>query len=87
MGDGAVNTQNSESICVGHVYKLPDFMRITGMGRHAMRAARAKGLRVIYEGPGAFVLGDDFIEYLKTKAEAGPSNGVLRKLKLARDKT
>ena len=47
------------------LYPLPEFMRLTGWGRHAMRAARNRGLRVRYTGNRGFVLGGDFIAYVR----------------------
>ena len=50
----------------GKVYPLAEFVRIVHFGRHAMRAARKRGLRVRYSGNRAFVFGDDFFAYLDT---------------------
>lgn len=50
----------------GKLYPLSEFVRITRFGRHAMRAARKRGLRVRYSGNRAFVSGDDFFAYLDT---------------------
>lgn len=52
----------------GVVYPLGDFQTRVGWGRHAMRAARRRGLRVRYEGGRGFVRGDDFHDYL-TRAD------------------
>jgi hypothetical protein len=46
------------------VYPLPVFMKLAGMGRHAMRAARRNGLKVTYAGNRAYVRGNSWREYL-----------------------
>jgi len=46
-------------------------MKIVGFGRHAMRAARRAGLRVVYVQHRGFVLGRDFLAYLTAAAENG----------------
>jgi hypothetical protein len=52
-------------------YSLDTFMKIVGFGRHAMRAARRAGLRVVYVQHRGFVLGRDFLAYLTAAAEKG----------------
>jgi hypothetical protein len=51
-------------IRAGVVYPLRVFMELTGMGRHAMRAARRNGLRVTYCGNRCYIRGESFREYL-----------------------
>jgi len=46
------------------IYPLSDFMKRTGLGRHAMPEARRNGLRDIHVGSRAFVRGGDFLEWL-----------------------
>jgi hypothetical protein len=48
----------------GQIYRLDHFKEASGLGFHAMRTARAQGLRVRYLGGKAFVLGDDFLDYV-----------------------
>jgi hypothetical protein len=52
-------------------YSLDTFTQIVGFGRHAMRAARRAGLRVVYVQHRGFVLGQDFLAYLAAAAEKG----------------
>jgi hypothetical protein len=52
------------TIEAGKVYPLSEFVRITRFGRHAMRQARRRGLKVRYTGNRAFISGDDFISFL-----------------------
>jgi hypothetical protein len=58
-------------IRVDAAYSLDTFMKIVGFGRHAMRAARRAGLRVVYVQHRGFVLGRDFLAYLTAAAENG----------------
>jgi hypothetical protein len=51
------------------IYPLPDFMRVSGLGVAAMRAARRSGLRVLYSGRSAFVDGADFIAWIRSTAK------------------
>ncbi|MEZ6038895.1 MAG: hypothetical protein R3C20_00215 [Planctomycetaceae bacterium] len=48
----------------GVTYPLDEFTRRAGLGRHAMREARAKGLKVIRLGNRAYVRGSDFNAFL-----------------------
>jgi len=48
----------------GVLYPLPLFKQITGFGNHAMRTARANGLKVRRLGGRAFVHGTDFLGYV-----------------------
>jgi hypothetical protein len=54
------------------LYPLAEFVRITNFGRHAMRQARRRGLKVHYSGNRAFVHGADFFAYLDS---AGGADG------------
>jgi hypothetical protein len=54
-------------------YPLGNFQQRTGYGDSAMRAARRAGLRVIYLHKRCFVLGSDFIEYLKSNGADKPT--------------
>lgn len=47
------------------VYMMKHFMQIVGKGRHAMREARKRGLRVVKDGRCVMVRGIDYIEYLE----------------------
>lgn len=57
-------------ISVDAIYGLDDFMKRTGLKRDAMRAARRKGLRVIYCHNRAFLSGRDWLSYLDKQAKA-----------------
>jgi hypothetical protein len=50
-------------------YPLAVFMRASGLGRHSMRVARKRGLRVIRIGGRAFVRGADFADFLTAVAD------------------
>ena len=54
------------------LYPLAEFQLRTGWGRHAVRQARATGLKVHYAANRAYVLGRDFIEYV-TGGESRPA--------------
>lgn len=60
------NTRELAPIQNGVIYPLDNFQLRTGMGRHAMRAARRSGLKVIRLGSRVFVRGDDFNAFLET---------------------
>jgi len=47
-------------------YPLPTFMAAFGFTKSSMRAARRRGLRVLYIGKKAFVRGSDAISYIDT---------------------
>ena len=55
------------------LYPLPEFMRRTGWGRHAVRAAKAKGLTVRYAANRGYVHGKDFIAYVLANDADGPA--------------
>lgn len=48
----------------GAQYLLEDFMKLVGLGRHAMREARRHGLRVLRAHGRAYVNADDWFDYL-----------------------
>ena len=54
-------------------YTLPEFRSRTKMGRHAMRAARRAGLRVVYAHGRAFVRGADWHAYLESLTDGDQS--------------
>ncbi len=54
------------------LYPLPVFKTHTGLGDAALRAARRNGMRVLRVGGRGFILGSDFIEYVKTHGEESP---------------
>jgi len=64
-----LNAQTGE-IRTGSMYSLDDFRKLLGWGRIAIRTARKNGLRVIREGGRCYVLGDDAMDYFKSRAEA-----------------
>ena len=47
------------------LYALQTFKQVLGIGKAAMHQARDRGLEVRYVGSKAFVLGADFIRYVK----------------------
>lgn len=46
-------------------YPLDTFSRMTGIGKHGLRTARKNGLQVRYIGRRGFVLGSDWLTYLR----------------------
>ena len=52
-------------IMPGAAYPLSEFRRITKLGTAALRTARKNGLKVRRVGGRGFILGDDFVEFLK----------------------
>ncbi len=50
----------------GKAYTLTRFMEITGIRRFALDTARKNGLVVRKAGRRCFVLGQDFLDYLKS---------------------
>jgi hypothetical protein len=48
----------------GRIYKLDDFLRAVGLGRHAYRTAVGAGLRVVRTHGRVYVRGDDWIAYI-----------------------
>lgn len=57
-------------ISIDSSYTLEEFQARTGMKRDAMRAARRKGLRVIYRHNRGYVLGRDWLSYLDMQAKS-----------------
>lgn len=54
-----------EVIETSKVYPLKEFQRATGMGVAALREARKKGLMVRRVGLRSFVLGQDFLDFVR----------------------
>jgi hypothetical protein len=52
-------------ICCDSVYTIREFSLRAKMGRYAFRKARAAGLRVIECGGKSYILGADFLDFLK----------------------
>ena len=50
-------------------YPMATFLRAVGWGRHALREARKRGLRVVRVGGRCYVRGRDFSEFLASIAE------------------
>lgn len=63
------NTRELAPIENGVTYPLDDFTRRSGLGRHAMREAKKKGLKVCRLGTRAFVRGSDFNAFLGALAD------------------
>lgn len=63
------------SISTTEIYPLAEFQARTGLSDSAMRAARRRGLPVLRAGKRAFVFGQDFLAFLKSKSnlERSPS--------------
>ena len=57
-------------------YPLPVFSRVTGLGKHALRAARRAGLRVLYIGNRAFVNGSDWLRFVEENGADGHRGAV-----------
>lgn len=67
----AVKSSGTEQpIRPDELYTLDSFMRYVGLGRSAIRQARAKGLVVRYVAARAFILGADWIDYVTTNGKA-----------------
>jgi hypothetical protein len=56
------------TIDAGKSYPLKLFQQLTGLGATALRKYRRQGLTVIYLGRCGYVLGDDWLAFLKTCA-------------------
>jgi hypothetical protein len=68
----------SSEIVSGGVYGLAEFKARSGLGDSGLRNARRAGLRVLYAHNRGFVLGADFVEYLRsagTLVPPGPEEG------------
>lgn len=68
-GKGELNMTKNE-IPIGVVdperlYTLDAFKEAMKLGKAAMQRARRRGLKVLYEGNKAYVLGADYIQYVK----------------------
>ena len=60
----------------GTAYPLSTFQKASGLRTAAMRSLRRKGLKVHYIGGRAYVLGDDFVDFLqKCDGEAADGDG------------
>ena len=71
-------TEPSSEIVSGGVYGLAEFKARSGLGDAGLRNARRAGLRILYAHNRGFVLGDDFVEYLRragTLVPPGPEEG------------
>ena len=51
------------------IYPLAVFAEHSGLGRHAMRAARKAGLKTITVGGRKYVRGEDFFRYVDSISE------------------
>lgn len=59
----------------GTFYPLTVFQSRVGWGRHAMRQARRRGLKVRYLHGTAGVMADDFFDYLKQVDQSEEKSG------------
>lgn len=60
----------------GAQYLLNDFMKLVGLGRHAIREARRNGLRVLRAHGRVYVNSDDWFEYLNRVAKSNEQNDI-----------
>ena len=69
-------TLTSEPTCIrrGECYSLEQFQKLARLGRHGMRAARHAGLRVRRAHGNAYVVGDDWLDYLEAADRSGDDN-------------
>ena len=65
MSTKSQNKSTLSGIDSGTVYPLPVFRAISGFSDQALRTARRRGLVVRRAGGRAFILGEDFLRYLK----------------------
>lgn len=58
-------------------YSVAEFRRRVGLGDNSFRHARKAGLRVVMFGQKRWVLGSDWLAFLKTRADdsAAPDSG------------
>ena len=63
-----LKTSDMGSIHADAVYGFEQFQKLTGQGRTALRSFRMQGLRVIRAGNRRYILGSDWIEFLKQHA-------------------
>jgi hypothetical protein len=61
----AIAKDNPGVIRADEAYTLMEFRRRCGLGQHAWRQLRNSGFRIVEIGRKRFVLGQDFIDYLK----------------------
>lgn len=59
----------------GKAYTLAEFTRATGLGASAVLAAEDKGLVTRFVGRHKIILGEDFLDFLKTKKDAKRAEG------------
>ena len=59
-----------EPIEASKIYPLAVFQKHSGLGRHALREMRRKGLKTIKSGGRVFVRGADFFAYMAAKTDA-----------------
>ncbi len=63
-----LKTSDMGPIHADAVYGFEQFQKRTGQGRTALRSFRMQGLRVIRAGNRRYILGSDWIEFLKQHA-------------------
>jgi len=56
------------------VYPLSVFQKLTGLGSHAVRQARKKGLRMRDVGNRSYILGNDFYRFLDSQPQEDEVN-------------
>ncbi|MBW3600833.1 MAG: hypothetical protein KY475_26650 [Planctomycetes bacterium] len=57
------------------LYPLPRFMAITGLKKTGLRAARRRGLRILYYGRRGYIRGADWIRHVEeTATESRPDS-------------
>lgn len=61
------NERNESATAIrrDEVYRLTDFMRITGMTTSAVREARRAGLAIRRAGKRSFIIGADFVKFIE----------------------
>jgi hypothetical protein len=60
----------SGTIRADESYTIGEFMQRAGMGRRAFDAARRRGLQVLSAGKRRYVLGSDWLAYLRQQSPA-----------------
>ena len=63
----AATGKSPGEIVADAVYTLDEIQRRLGLGRHAMREARRKGLRVARIGRRGYVRGRDIIDFISNE--------------------
>lgn len=66
-------TSETGTINANEAYSMPEFCRRTGLREWTIREARRDGLRVVKVGKKPFVMGSDWLEYLRQIASP-PTN-------------